>query len=94
MLWTPKYRKWISRDDIRERARNIFEEVSRNHDFEIDKLEIAEDHVHIFLSFPPRYNILFPSFQNLNIIIVFFGKILTFMFLHDIVTTNIANIRF
>ena len=45
------------RGDIRGRAREIFEEISRNHDFEIDALEIAEDHVHIFLSFPPRYSI-------------------------------------
>jgi len=45
------------RGDIRERVGEIFEEVSRNHDFEIDTLEIAEDHVHIFLSFPPRYSI-------------------------------------
>ena len=37
--------------------KSIFEEISRNHDFEIDTLEISEEHVHIFLSFPPRYSI-------------------------------------
>jgi putative transposase len=57
LVWAPKYRKWILRDDIRDRVKELFEEISRNHDFEIDTLEIAKDHVHIFLSFPPRYSI-------------------------------------
>ena len=57
LVWAPKYRKWILRGDIRERVEEIFKEISRNHEFEIDALEIAEDHVHVFLSFPPRYSI-------------------------------------
>ena len=57
LVWAPKYRKWILRDDIRDRVKEVFEEISRNHDFEIDMLEVAKDHVHIFLSFPPRYSI-------------------------------------
>ena len=57
LLWAPKYRKWILRDDIRDRVKELFEEISRSHDFEIDTLEVAKDHVHIFLSFPPRYSI-------------------------------------
>jgi putative transposase len=49
LVWAPKYRKWISRGDLRGRTKEIFEEIA------IDTLEIAKDHVHIFLSFPPRY---------------------------------------
>jgi len=45
------------RKDLKERAKEIFEKIAINHNFEIDTLEIAEDHVHIFLSFPPRYSI-------------------------------------
>jgi len=56
-VWTPKYGEWILRDDIRDRAKEIFEEISKNNDFEEDGLEIAQDHVHIFLSNPPRYSI-------------------------------------
>jgi len=37
--------------------KEVFEEIAIHHDFEIDTLEIADDHVHIFLSLPPRYNI-------------------------------------
>ena len=57
LVWAPKYRKWILRGDIRKRVEEIFEEISLNHGFEIDTMETAEDHVHIFLSFPPRYSI-------------------------------------
>ena len=46
-----KYRKWILRGDIRERVEEIFKEISRNHEFEIDALEIAEDHIHVFFIF-------------------------------------------
>ena len=45
------------RGDIRDRAKEVVEEISKSHDFEIDTLEIAQDHVHIVLSFPLRYSI-------------------------------------
>jgi len=51
LVWTPKYRKWVLREDIREEPKRIFEEISGNHGFEIDTMEVAEDHVHIFLFF-------------------------------------------
>jgi putative transposase len=57
LVWAPKYRKWILRGDLRARTKEIFEEIAIHHDFAIDTLEIAEDHVHVFLSFPPRYSI-------------------------------------
>ena len=57
LVWAPKYRKSLLRGDIRERVKEIFEEISRNHDFEIDTMEIAEDHVHIFLSVPHRCSV-------------------------------------
>ena len=57
LVWTPKYRKWIMKGDIRKRVQEIFEEISKNHEFDIDTLEVSEEHVHIFLSFPPRYSI-------------------------------------
>jgi putative transposase len=28
-----------------------------SHDFEIEELEIVQDHVHVFLGFPPKYSI-------------------------------------
>lgn len=57
LVWTPKYRKWILRGNVRESIKRYFEEISKAYDFEIDVMEIAEERVHIFLSFPPRYSI-------------------------------------
>jgi len=57
LVWTPKYRKCILRGDIRVRVCELFEEISANHDIEIDTMEVAEDHVHLFVSFPPRSSI-------------------------------------
>jgi putative transposase len=57
IVWAPKYRKWILRCDIQQRVRELFQEIADNHDIDIDTMEIAPDHVHLFVSFPPRYSI-------------------------------------
>ena len=57
LVWAPKYRKWIKRKDIRDKAREIFSEVAENYGFEIQEMRVALDHVDIFLSFPPKYSI-------------------------------------
>ncbi|MBW1612689.1 MAG: transposase [Deltaproteobacteria bacterium] len=55
MVWAPKYQIWILCGNLHDRIKNIFKEISKNHNFTIDILEIAEDHVNT--SFPPRYSI-------------------------------------
>ncbi len=57
LVWAPKYRKWILRGDIQEQVRKLFEEIAVNYGIEIDTMEVAKDHVHVFVSFPPRYSI-------------------------------------
>ena len=57
LVWAPKYRNWIMRGDLQVRVKEIFEEIASNHGFVIEALEASADHVHIFLSFPPRYSI-------------------------------------
>ena len=57
LVWAPKYRKWILRGEIREYVERCFKEIAVINEFEIEAMEIAEDHVHIFLGFPPRYSI-------------------------------------
>ena len=57
LVWAPKYRKWILRGDLRDFVEACFKEIAVLNEFEIEALEIAEDHVHIFLGFPPRYSI-------------------------------------
>ena len=57
LVWAPKYRKWILRGDLRAFVEAVFQEIATANDFEIEAMEIAEEHVHIFLGFPPRYSI-------------------------------------
>jgi len=57
LVWAPKYRKWILRGDVRKFVKECFKEIAITNEFEIEAMEIAEDHVHIFLGFPPRYSI-------------------------------------
>ena len=57
IVWTPKYRKWILRGDIQQRVKELFQEIADNHNIDIDTMEVAPDHVHLFVSFPPRYSI-------------------------------------
>ena len=57
LVSAPKYRKWILRGDIRERVEELLWEIGDRHDIEIDTLEVAGDHVHLFVSFPPRLSI-------------------------------------
>ena len=57
LVWAPKYRKWVLRGDIRKRVGELFREIGDRHDIEIDTLEVAGDHVHLFVLFPPRLSI-------------------------------------
>ncbi len=42
---------------IQQRVVELFPEIAAHHGFEIEELEVDKDHVHLFLSFPPRYSI-------------------------------------
>ena len=58
LVWCPKYRKKIfGRGDIRERAEQLIREISEEYGFEIVEMEVAVEHVHILLSFPPKRSI-------------------------------------
>ena len=37
--------------------KELFGEIADHHGIEIDAMEVAVDHVHLFVSFPPRYSI-------------------------------------
>lgn len=58
LVWCPKYRKRLfAQSHVRERCAELFREIADEYGYEIVEMEVAEDHVHIFLSFPPRYSI-------------------------------------
>ena len=57
LVWAPKYRKWVLHGASRQRVKELFQEIARHHGFEIEEMEVDKDHVHLFLSFPPKYSI-------------------------------------
>ena len=56
MVWVPKYRKMILGGELAKRLKMSFEEISERYEFEIDTMEVKDDHVHLFLSAPPWYS--------------------------------------
>ena len=57
MVWCPKYRKQILTGEVCKRVKKLFYEIASQFDFEITECEVAEDHVHVLISFPPRYSV-------------------------------------
>jgi len=56
LVWTPKYRRDIFREEIAIYVKEIFGRIAEEYEFRIDTMEVVEDHVHIFLEAPPRYS--------------------------------------
>jgi len=56
LVWAPKYRKRMT-DEVRGFLKSLFPRIARDFGFQIEVLEVASDHIHLFLSFPPRYSI-------------------------------------
>ena len=57
LVWCPKYRKRVLVGDVRERVKQLFYQIAEQFEFEIDRCEVAEEHIHILVTFPPRYSI-------------------------------------
>jgi len=55
-VWIPKYRKHILTKQVKSRVGELFRAIAEQYDFEIDAMGIEVDHVHIFLSAPPKYS--------------------------------------
>ena len=55
LVWCPKRRKDIfTEKEIRERAEQVVREICDEYRFEITEMEVAENHIHILVSFSPR----------------------------------------
>lgn len=55
-VWVPKYRRDVVTGYVAERAKEIFREIAEEYEFKMEAVNVGEDHVHIFLSAPPRYS--------------------------------------
>jgi putative transposase len=57
LVWAPKYRKKILTGVVGQRMKELLQEIAQAYDITIEEMEVSQDHVHIFCSFPPRLSI-------------------------------------
>lgn len=55
-VWIPKYRKPVLVDKVAEKLKEIFSTVATQNEMEILGVEVMPEHVHLFISAPPRYS--------------------------------------
>ena len=56
-VWTPKYRKRLLAEKERKGyLYRVLKEIGARYEFEISRVAVDDDHVHVFLSAPPRYS--------------------------------------
>ena len=58
LVWVTKYRYQVLRGEVAERVRDIIREVCMAHEITIVKGHVSRDHVHLFVSAPPRLSVL------------------------------------
>lgn len=54
-VWIPKYRRKILTGDVAKLIEDLFFKIAKDHKIEIKSLSIQPDHIHLFVSAPPRY---------------------------------------
>lgn len=57
LVWVTKYRYEILEGEIAKRARDIIREVCMSKEITIIKGHVSRDHVHLFVSSPPRLSV-------------------------------------
>ena len=55
VVWIPKFRRKVIFGKIRKHLVEVFHELARQKESRILAGHIASDHVHIFISIPPKY---------------------------------------
>ena len=56
LVWVPKYRKVVLSEPVARRCKRIFQEIAERYGFAIVEQEVMPDHVHVFVSAPPRWS--------------------------------------
>ena len=55
IVWIPKYRRKVMFGKIRQYLGEVFHELARRKESSILEGHIASDHVHVYISIPPKY---------------------------------------
>ena len=60
LVWTPKYRgKVLSDKYIKQEMKRIFKMICQWKSFSIHAWHIGDDHIHLFVSIPPKYSVAY-----------------------------------
>lgn len=55
-VWAVKYRKKVfNTQEIKTKVEEIFQEIATQYDLTIQEVKAMSDHIHLFVSAPPRY---------------------------------------
>jgi len=54
MVWIPKYRKRVLTEEVKSEMQKLFATVAKQNDMEILAVKVMPDHIHLFVSAPPR----------------------------------------
>jgi len=55
LVWLPKYRNSVLANEVADRVRTILHEIADDKGLEILDLTVQPDHVHLFVSSPPKH---------------------------------------
>lgn len=55
-VWIPKYRRKVLTDKVAKTLETVIRRTAKENEIEVLALEIQPDHVHLFVSAPPRYS--------------------------------------
>ena len=57
IVFIPKYRRKRLYGDIREHLGEVFHDLARQKESEIEEGHLLQDHVHMMISIPPKYSV-------------------------------------
>lgn len=57
IVWVTKYRKKVLTPVMQEDIKKWLIKIAKKYDFNIEAMEVLENHVHILISIPPKYSI-------------------------------------
>jgi putative transposase len=55
IVWIPKYRHSVLTGEVADRVESILHEIADEKGLEIQNLTVQSDHVHLFVSSPPKH---------------------------------------
>jgi putative transposase len=56
LVWIPKYREPVLTGRVADRVRHILHEIADDKGLEVNDLTVQPDHVHLFVSSPPKHS--------------------------------------